>query len=377
MPLRRLSLPLLLALAALLLAATPVLAGGFVDEQDGALRFTGEASEPNNVTISQDGDVLVLDEDASRMTAAPGCTVSGDGYHVECPALGIARIVVQTSDQGSDVRIRADLPAEIHGGTGDDVLIGGPGDDVIDGGPGQDVIGGGPGADVLTGDSGADLVTYADRIGADGELLPRHGGVDASAEPGASGAPGEGDTIGDDVEQVEGTAGDDRFDLRDGRAQSIACDGGHDLVIADPRDDAGIDCETTRVAPAPSGPRMKVPTLVFPFTHHADRGNGQIDVGPRLPLQHGAIVVRVRCPVAVGLLATDGPGCTGKVRFARGGTVLDTRRVEVRRGRSTTLKLRLTSSRGLARRASGLAMTVTALPSRGDVRRVLHFTVRG
>jgi hypothetical protein len=377
MALRRLPLQLLLALGALLLAATPALAGGFVDEQDGALRFTGEASEPNNVTISQDSDVLVLDENASRMTAAPGCTVSGDGYHVECPAIGITRIVVQTSDSGSDVRIRADLPAEIHGGAGDDLLIGGPGDDTIDGGPGQDVIGGGLGADVLNGGADQDLVTYEDRIGADGTLLPRHSGVDVTSEPGASGADGEGDTIGEDVEQVEGTAADDRFDLRDGVAQAIACDGGRDLVIADPRDDVAIDCETTRIAPASSGPTMKVPTLVFPFTGHSDRGGGRIDIGPRLPLQHGAVVVRVHCPEPVGLLATDGPGCTGKVRFARGGVAMGTQRVDIKRGRTATLKVPLTSSRALARRASGLAVTVTAVPRRGEVRRVLHFTVRG
>ncbi len=377
MTLRRLPLPFLLALAALLLTTSPALAGGFVDLQDGALTFTGEINEPNNVTISQDGDTLLLDENASRMTASPLCTISGDGYHVECPALGITRIVVHTSDSGSDVRIRADLPAEIHGGNGDDVLIGGPADDTIDGGAGQDVIGGGQGADVLSGGKDIDLVTYSDRLDSDGVLVPRRQPVDVTSEPGASGASGEGDTIDSDVEQIEGTAANDRFDLRDGTAQSIACDGGKDLVVADPRDDVGIDCETTRVAPAPSGAKLTVPTLTFPFTKHKDSGGGRVDVGPLLPLQHGAVAVRVHCPIAVGLLATDGPGCSGKVRFARGNVVMGTQRVTIKRGGTRTLTVPLTSSRALARRSSGLAMTVTALPSRGNVARALHFSVRG
>lgn len=382
MPSRR-TLPhlLLLALALVLLGAAPAFAGAFVDVESGVLSYHGEVdqSEPDNVTISQAGGTLRLVEDASRMTAGPGCSTSADGYRVTCDATGVTGIWVQTSDMGSDVRVRADLPSTIHGGAGDDVLIGGPADDVIYGGAGDDVIGGGGGADELHGGPGTDLVTYEDRVGSDGTLLPRHQGVRvAIGVPGASGAPGEGDTIFPDVEQVEGTAANDVFDLRDGHATAVACDGGRDLVIADPLDDPALDCETTRVAPAPHARRMTVPTLVFPFTGHADRGHGEIDVGPVLPLQHGAIVVRVHCPVAIGLLALDGPGCRGLVRFTRPGALLGTMPIRsLGRGRTITLKLPLTSSRALARRASGLPVTVTALPVYGAVQRVLRFTVRG
>jgi len=379
----RLPFALLLALAAVLIGAGPAFAGALVSEQDGTLAFDGtvDQSEPNNVTISQAGDVLRLDEIASRMTVQAPCVASLGGYRVECPAAGIDRIDVRTSDLGSDVRVRADLPARIQGGAGDDVLIGGPADDTIDGGAGQDVIGGGPGADVLRGGPGIDLVTYADRIASDGSIAARHDGVGVHVVvgvAGASGEPVEGDTIGRDVEQLEGTPYADRFDLRDGQADAVACDGGPDLVVADPLDDPAIDCETTRVAPAPGQGRMAIPTLVFPFTGHASRGGGRISVSPLLPLQHGALVVRVKCPVAIGLLDLDGPGCSGRVRFSRAGAQLGTMRIRnIVRGRTITLKLPLTSSRRLAQRASGLPVTVAAIPSLGAVQRLLTFTVRG
>jgi hypothetical protein len=380
MLLRRTLPHLLLALALVLLAASPALAGGLVTVENGVLSFRSTSdAEPNNVTISQAGGSLRLDELASRMTAGPGCTAVNDSYRVECPAAGVTSIAVQTSSMGSDVRIRANLPATIDGGAGDDVLIGGPADDTIDGGPGEDVIGGGGGADVLRGGSGVDLATYVDQIAHDGSLQPRRGGVRvAVGVDGGSGARGEGDTIARDVEQVEGTAGDDRFDLRDDAAQAIACGGGHDLVVADPRDDPGIDCETTRVAPVAHEGRITIPTLAFPFTGHADRGRGSVDVGPVLPLQHGALVVRVHCPLGVGLLDLDGPGCRGRVRFTRPGAVLGTMTIRsIQRGSTITLTLPLHSSRPLARRRSGLAVTVTALPVYGAVARSLRFTVRG
>jgi RTX calcium-binding nonapeptide repeat (4 copies) len=379
----RLPFALLLVLAAVLIGAAPAFAGALVSVSGDALSFDGtlDQSEPVNVTISQAGDVLRLDELASRMTAQAPCVLSFGGYRAECPAAGVERIVARTSDPGSDVRVRADLPAEIHGGAGDDVLIGGPANDTIDGGAGQDVIGGGPSADVLRGGPGVDLVTYADRIASDGTIAARHDGIGvhvAIGAPGASGEPLEGDTIGRDVEQLEGTPYADRFDLRDGQADAVACDGGRDLVVADPLDDPSIDCETTRVAPAPGQGRLAIPTLVFPFTGHASRGGGRISVSPLLPLQHGAIVVRVKCPVAIGLLDLDGPGCSGRVRFARAGAVLSTMGIRnIVRGHTITLKLPLTSSRRLAQRASGLPVTVTAIPSLGAVQRLLTFTVRG
>ncbi len=380
MPLARLPHPLLIALALLLLAAAPAAAGGVVALDGTVLDFTGDSLEPSNVTIADVAGVLTLTENASRMTAGAGCTASPDGYLVTCPDTGIERIEVHVGDLGSDVRVTAPLPADIHGGAGDDLLIGGPAEDAIDGGGGQDILGGGLGIDVLRGGSGIDLVTYSDQIAPDGSLLARRlpvrvavGRLDYSG--GENGA--ERDTIASDVEQVQGGAGADRFELRDGRATQVACGAGRDKVLADPRDDVGIDCEAADVAPQLGGRRLTTPTLVLPFTSGGDSGRGEVRVLPVLPLQHGAIVLRVSCPLGVGLLDLDGPGCSGAVRFQRGSTLLGTQRVDVARGGAKTLKLALNASRALARRRGGLAITVVGIPDRGNVRRILRFTVRG
>jgi hemolysin type calcium-binding protein len=379
----RCPLSLLLAVAAVLLCASPAFGGALVSIADGALVFDGtiDQTEPANVTISRSGDVLQLDELGSRMTVREPCTAIADGYHVVCPATGVERIVARTSDMGSDVRVRVGLPAELHGGAGDDELFGGPADDTIAGDGGQDVLGGGGGADELRGGPDVDLVTYLDRVaGIGGTIAPRRdGGVRvAIGVTGGSGAPFEGDTIATDVEQVEGTPFADRFSLRDGQADAIACAEGRDVVVADQLDDPAIDCELTRVAPAAGGARISIPTLVFPFTNRDARGGGRVDVGPTLPLRHGALVVRVQCPVPIGLLDIDGPGCAGLVRFARDGAQLGVVRIRhIVRGRRITLRLPLHDSRRLARRASGLRVTVTALPALGSVRWSLRFTVRG
>jgi hypothetical protein len=373
-------LTVLIALAALLLAAAPAAAGGFVQLDGTVLRFTGDDLEPSSITIGDAGGALTLDDDASRMTAGPGCTASADGYRVTCPDAGVERIAVRLGLLGSDVRIRADLPADVHGGPGDDLIVGGPAEDTIDGGPGQDVIAGGGGADVLSGGSGQDLVTYDDRLASDGTLLPRRSAV--RAEIGRldwSGSGDERDTIERDVEQLQGGAGNDRFFLRDGHATEVACGGGHDSVAADPRDVLDIDCESGSVAPQRGGPRMTVPTLPFPFPSVNDRARSSIAVAPLLPLQHGAIVLRVSCPAGVGLLElVRALPCTGRVRFTRSdGLTMGTKRVRIPRGGAIAIRLPLNSSRALARRASGLSLTATALPDRGHVIRALHFRVRG
>ncbi|MGN6188257.1 MAG: hypothetical protein ACTHOE_05115 [Conexibacter sp.] len=376
----RLLLPFLLL--ALLVPAAPAAAGGLVQVDGAVLRFTGDDVEPSNVTIDHVGAILTLDENASRMTVAAGspCTLDASGYHAACPDVGVERIAVRLGFLGSDVRIRADLPATIDGGPGDDLLVGGPEDDTIDGGAGQDVIAGGLGADVLRGGNGEDLVTYTDRIAPDGTLLPRRDAVRAEiGRPGWSGSSGEGDTIADDVEQLQGGAGADRFSLRDGHGTEVSCGGGRDSVVADPRDALDIDCERARVAPQRGGPRLTVATLPFPFPSVNDVARGTIAVEPALPLHGGAVVLRVACPAGLGLLElVRADPCTGRVRFTRGdGAAMGTQRVRVPRGGAITVRLPLRQSRALARRAGGLAIVATALPARGHVVRTLTFRVRG
>ncbi|MDO8213262.1 hypothetical protein [Conexibacter sp. CPCC 206217] len=374
----RLPAILLLALVAGLLASASASAGGLLSIDEDTLVYRSDGTEPNNVTISIVSGELHVDEAATRIVALPEtCRLSRDAYHAICPADGIERLRVTTGDAGSDVRIKAALPATIIGGDGDDLLIGGPGDDRIFGGKGKDVIGGGDGDDVLDGGADADLVTYVDRIGRDGTPTARTTAVTVRPSVrGGSGSRGERDTLLN-FEQFEGGAGNDRFELRDGRAQSVACNPGRDLALIDPLDDAAIDCEDSEVGPAPGG-RMTVPTLIFPFPNREDTARSVVRVKPQLPLQGNAIVVRVRCQIAIGLLAADGPGCRGTVVMKRGATEMGTRTIELSRGRELTWRVPLTASRSLARRAGGLDVTVSAIPTRGQgVRRDMRFNVRG
>jgi hypothetical protein len=354
-------------------------AGGAVIPPGATLVYAGDSVEPINVTISQSGDTITLKEQGSRIsTSDPRCTVSADGYTAKCEAPNVTRLNVSTGDIGGDVRVRADLPSTLTGGAGDDVLIGGPADDVINGGAGEDILGGGGGADELHGGAGDDLVTYVDRIGSGGTLLARTTGV--TVRPGArnaSGARGEKDTVFADVEQLEGGNGNDTFNVRDGHAQSIACGKGRDKVSADPLDDPSIDCESTTVAAA-ARQAFTTPTLVFPFPGREDTDRSTVRVSPVLKLQGNNVVLRVRCQVAVGILTQSGAGCNGTLRMARGGTLMATRKFKASRGNSIVWRVPLTASRALARRAGGLAVTVSALPVRGEgVRRDLSFTVRG
>jgi hypothetical protein len=372
---------LLLTLAVLLLGTAPAAAGGLVALDGTVLRFTADDLEASNVEIDRLDGVLRLDDYASRMTVAAGagCAVLEDGYRVECPDAGVERIEVRLGFLGGDVRIRADLPATVTGGPGDDLIVGGPAEDAIDGGGGHDILGGGGGADLLAGGEGEDLVTYADRLGRDGLLLARRGAVRiAVGRPNWSGAFDERDTIADDVEQLGGGGGGDRFELRDGLATAVACGGGRDTLVADPRDSVEIDCESGRIAPPLDGTRLTIPTLPFPFVGVNDRGRSALAVEPLLPLARGTVLLRVSCPAGLGLLElVSAPGCRGRVRFTRAGAEMGVRRVTVPRGGTITLRLPLFESRALARRAGGLAITATALPDRGDVERKLIFRVRG
>lgn len=378
MRLPRLPLTVLLALAAGLVATAPASAGGVISLDDDALVYTGDGVEPINVLLSTVGESLRVEEHGTRITSAPEtCVVSRDRYRADCPAADVSRLRITTGDAGSDVRVRANLPATIRGGDGDDLLIGGPAGDRIDGGRGKDVIGGGDGDDVLNGGADDDLMTYVDRIARDGTLTARTTSVSVRPNTrGASGGRGEGDTL-TSFEQFEGGAGNDRFELRDGRRQSIACNDGKDFAVVDPLDDVAIDCEASEVGAAGNA-RMTTPTLIFPFPSREDTARSSVKVTQQLKLQGSSIVVNVSCQIAIGLLAADGPGCNGSVRMSRGPYVMGTRTIALARGRSLTWRVPLTASRSLARRAGGLDVVVTAIPTRGQgVRRDLRFNVRG
>lgn len=111
-------------------------------------------------------------------------------------------------DYHSDIE---DLTTTSNGST---ILIGSPGPNVLTGGSGDDLLQGGDGADTLIGGAGTDVADYSDHTG------PVTLTLDGAAD---DGAPGEGDRIAADVEDLRGGSGDDTLT---GDAQNNVFDGG-------------------------------------------------------------------------------------------------------------------------------------------------------
>ena len=129
---------------------------------------------------------------------------------------------------------------EIDGGSGVDELHGGPGADLLEGGPeidqlngdgGADLLLGGGGADDFAGGAGIDTVSYADHPLGVGAVV---GGPGSSGNA-SDGAPGNRDTIAEDVENLIGTdhptdgdvlMGNDGDNLLDGDAGPDVLNGG-------------------------------------------------------------------------------------------------------------------------------------------------------
>ncbi len=119
----------------------------------------------------------------------------------------------------------------IHGDTGDDRLFGGGGNDRVYGDDGSDTPNGGDGNDLLDGgagnddlglcrscpltsnDTGAGADTYTGGTGTDTLWLDNHAGGMAISLDGVAndGAGGEGDNVGQDIESIVGTAGNDVY----------------------------------------------------------------------------------------------------------------------------------------------------------------------
>jgi Ca2+-binding RTX toxin-like protein len=131
------------------------------------------------------------------------------------------------------------IPAYIDGGTGNDSITGGAGNDTLigndgndtlrgfggndslSGGNGNDILDGGYGNDTLSGGPGNDTADYSNRP----ENLTLKVGAGA-----VSGAPGEKDSIGSDIETIVGGSGNDLIVGTSG-AQSIQGGLGNDTII--------------------------------------------------------------------------------------------------------------------------------------------------
>jgi hypothetical protein len=184
--------------------------------------------------------------------------------------LAVACIAVPVAMAQDPVPILgSDGPDVLNGTPGDDALYGGGGDDQLNGFAGDDDFDGGPGADVFAGGDGEDAVSYSGSTG-----------VSASVNGVADdGVPGERDNIAADVEDIFGSAGNDKLrgsaaantldggpgddiidggggddavygdegddiiSARDGRIDRIECGPGRDRAIID-REDTTTGCES-------------------------------------------------------------------------------------------------------------------------------------
>lgn len=153
---------------------------------------------PGEVTLAPAGDGLDFD---SRVRLGFNnqsiVTSNGDDVVTSNETTGASTIGDEISTLGGTDKIQGGLsPDLVYGGPGNDTINGNGGDDILEGGaPGST---GPDGSDSISGGDGVDLVSYSTRTD----------NVSATIG-GTGGAPGEGDEIAGDVEELTGGLGDD------------------------------------------------------------------------------------------------------------------------------------------------------------------------
>ena len=215
----------------------------------GTLTYTGAPGEDNQVTFTQSGTDVTVTESSGHTLTPTGC--AGTAFAVTCA--GVTKVVANGGDGDDSLTASmTSIPATLDGGAGDDVMRGG--DQV----------------DTFIGGDGIDEVQYAG------------GTVSVSLNDVADdGAPGEGDNVHSDVEDIDATtagaatldgsdaghvihAGNgmatitggagsdtligagaaDTIKASDGYADRVTCGGDDDAVTADQLDQVASDCET-------------------------------------------------------------------------------------------------------------------------------------
>jgi Ca2+-binding RTX toxin-like protein len=232
------------------------------------LAWIASKGESNNVAIAQAGsEIVVRDERAPITTNDPRCRVVSE-REVRCSARGglfggVLRLRMNGLDGDDQLYNLTNLPSQIYGGRGKDIVAGGlaadelygeedhdqlfgqDGNDIIRGGSGHDQLRGGLGNDHLQGQEGDDLL-FADP-GADnlfggpgedevlyrGYVAPVH--VDLEGDP-DDGASKERDRVLPDVENITGGNGNDTL-VGNAVANVISGEKGDDRISGNGGDD--------------------------------------------------------------------------------------------------------------------------------------------
>ncbi|RSS50698.1 hypothetical protein EF912_21640 [Streptomyces sp. WAC07061] len=164
----RVGVPAAAALVLTMTLACPASASpAFVAVINGRLTFTALPGETNTVTFDDfsAGTIRVTDT-TSNLTAGTGCNGSGSSHTVVCAGAvdGVTRIVANLGDRNDTAQNDTDLPSDLAGGQGNDILVGGPGPDRLTDPDGWNTV------PLLT-------LTMAGRGGND-TIISRNGGFD-------------------------------------------------------------------------------------------------------------------------------------------------------------------------------------------------------
>ena len=218
--------------------------------------YRGAPGEANRLTVTTDGQALILTDPAVTITAKAPC-VSIDAHTASCDTgrrpFSADGLTVQLGDGEDTVTIATGLPwvTVLDGGAGDDVLTGAQEEDDFDPGPGRDRIDGGAGRDVLNFASRRHAVTVDIGAGRTSEA-DSFAGIET-----VRGGAGPDHLLGGPRRDLLfGGAGDDVLSGRGGKdvlygdlgADRLEGGGGHDYLSGDRRPGDGPD------APPTSGP---------------------------------------------------------------------------------------------------------------------------
>jgi Ca2+-binding RTX toxin-like protein len=183
--------------------AVPASATTTVSALPGELAVTGTLATANSITLSEvingfQFTTTISDPIGATLTGfAPSCTQT-NATTVTCDDVFFGFSTINVTGAGGNDSIDASAVAaaavSVTGGAGNDTLKGGGGNDSFHADAALD------GADVMTGGAGGDTFDYAARANA----------LKASADGVAhSGETGENDTVGADVEEIDGGEGND------------------------------------------------------------------------------------------------------------------------------------------------------------------------